>query len=78
MTGFELRTSGIGSDRATNWATTTALRNSFIKPVIWKDSWIAKRPKQPSWCRLVENTYHKDSFTEQPVSCLTGLDLTKQ
>ena len=25
MTGFELRTSGIGSDRSTNWATTTAL-----------------------------------------------------
>ena len=23
MTGFELRTSGIGSDRSTNWATTT-------------------------------------------------------
>ena len=26
MTGFELRTSGIGSDRSTNWATTTALK----------------------------------------------------
>ena len=25
MTGFELRTSGIGSDHSTNWATTTAL-----------------------------------------------------
>ena len=25
MTGFEPRTSGIGSDRSTNWATTTAL-----------------------------------------------------
>ena len=24
MTGFEPRTSGIGSDRTTNWATTTA------------------------------------------------------
>ena len=24
MTGFELRTSGIGRDRSTNWATTTA------------------------------------------------------
>ena len=24
MTGFKLRTSGIGSDRSTNWATTTA------------------------------------------------------
>ena len=24
MTGFELRTSGVGSDRSTNWATTTA------------------------------------------------------
>ena len=24
MTGFEPRTSGIGSDRSTNWATTTA------------------------------------------------------
>ena len=26
MTGFEPRTSGIGSDRSTNWATTTAQR----------------------------------------------------
>ena len=25
MTGFDPRTSGIGSDRSTNWATTTAL-----------------------------------------------------
>ena len=25
MTGFELKTSGIGSDCSTNWATTTAL-----------------------------------------------------
>ena len=25
MAGFELGTSGIGSDRSTNWATTTAL-----------------------------------------------------
>ena len=25
MTGFELRTSGIGSNRSTNWATTTAI-----------------------------------------------------
>ena len=25
MTGFEPRTSGIGSDRSTNWATTTAI-----------------------------------------------------
>ena len=24
MTGFEPRTSGVGSDRSTNWATTTA------------------------------------------------------
>ena len=25
MTGFELQTTGVGSDRSTNWATTTAL-----------------------------------------------------
>ena len=25
MTGFELRTSGVGSNRSTNWTTTTAL-----------------------------------------------------
>ena len=29
MTGFEPRTSGIGSDRSTNWATTTALIKVF-------------------------------------------------
>ena len=28
MTGFEPRTSGIGSDRSTNWATTTAQQDS--------------------------------------------------
>ena len=27
MTGFEPRTSGVGSDRSTNWATTTAPKN---------------------------------------------------
>ena len=30
MTGFEPRTSGIGIDRSTNWATTTALKFSFL------------------------------------------------
>ena len=30
MTGFELRTSDIGSDRSTNWATTTALRHNLV------------------------------------------------
>ena len=30
MTGFELRTSGNGSDRSTNWATTTALQFLII------------------------------------------------
>ena len=29
MTGFEPRTSGIGSDRSTNWSTTTASSYSF-------------------------------------------------
>ena len=29
MTGFELWTSGIGSNRSTNWATTTAQKNLF-------------------------------------------------
>ena len=28
--GFELRTSGIGSNRSTNWATTIALKKRFI------------------------------------------------
>ena len=33
MTGFEPRTSGIGSDRSTNWATTTAQHiRYFIQP----------------------------------------------
>ena len=32
MTGFELQTSEIGSDRSTNWATTTALYN-----ILWQD-----------------------------------------
>ena len=34
MTGFEPQTSGIGSDRSTNWATTTSqLQNLFITSV---------------------------------------------
>ena len=31
MTGFEPRTSGIGSDRSTNWATTTSQKNEFLE-----------------------------------------------
>ena len=31
MTGFEPRTSGIGSDRSTNWATTTAQLGLFLE-----------------------------------------------
>ena len=30
MTDFELRTSGIGSIRSTNWATTTALTSELL------------------------------------------------
>ena len=30
MTGFELRTSGIGSDCSTNWAITTAPNNGIV------------------------------------------------
>ena len=30
MTGFELQTFGIGSDRSTNWATTTAQQILFV------------------------------------------------
>ena len=33
MTGFELQTSGIGSDRSTNWATTTAQMCFVLKLV---------------------------------------------
>ena len=44
MTGIEPRTSGIGSDRSTNWATTTAyfyITNLFIKYFKW-DGWLPK------------------------------------
>ena len=34
MTGFEPRTSDIGSDRSTNWATTTAHKKSWFI-VLW-------------------------------------------
>ena len=44
MTGFKLRTSGIGSNRSTNWATTTAQghnhcpssSNSYIEKIIFQ------------------------------------------
>ena len=32
MTGFELQISGVGSDRFTNWATTTALIHLMLQP----------------------------------------------
>ena len=32
MTGFELRTTGIGSNRCTNWASTTALLSTCCEP----------------------------------------------
>ena len=31
MTGFEPQTSGIGSDRSTNWTTAIAQAKSFLK-----------------------------------------------
>ena len=34
MTGFEPRTSGIGSDRSTNWATTTALESQLFEELL--------------------------------------------
>ena len=36
MTGFEPRTYGIGSDRSTNWATTTALSLPLIDEMNWE------------------------------------------
>ena len=34
MAGFEMRTSGLGNDRSTNWVTTTSLDlNIFVKLV---------------------------------------------
>ena len=38
MTGFERRTSGIGSDHSTNWATTTTLGTLLMSPTNWLDS----------------------------------------
>ena len=44
MTGFEPRTSGIGSDRSTNWATTTVilheLLNWFLSPLFRVERWL--------------------------------------
>ena len=34
MTGFELQTSGIGRDRSSNWATTTAEDREMLSKVI--------------------------------------------
>ena len=36
MTGFEPRTSGIGSDRSTNWATTTSTYHSLFR--VWNNT----------------------------------------
>ena len=42
MTGFKPRTSGIGSNHSTNWATTTSLNTHFwwdtLKTVVWMGS----------------------------------------
>ena len=37
MTGFEPRTSGIGSDRSTNWATTTAQSFAIFKGKVYSN-----------------------------------------
>ena len=46
MTGFELQTSGIGSDRSINWATTTAALVFYFLYSTWglfhKTLWIRK------------------------------------
>ena len=42
MTGFDSRTSGVGSDRSTNWATTTAqISTVFVDPETTK-LWITQ------------------------------------
>ena len=33
MTGFKLRTTGVGSDCSINWATVTALGENFLRAV---------------------------------------------
>ena len=48
MTGFEPRTSGIGSDRSTNWATTTAEVSCDGKNLhLWGDNAMVCRTLQP-------------------------------
>ena len=40
MIGFEPRISGIGSDRSTNWATTTATNTTFFEWTILTREWL--------------------------------------
>ena len=51
MTGFELKTSGIGSKCSTNCATTTALRGVFLLCNIWNISrfWFWRRRRRWWW-----------------------------
>ena len=43
MAGFELRTSGIVSNRSTNWATTTALKEIFY--TVWNYTYLTLKAK---------------------------------
>ena len=51
MTGFELWTSGIGSDRSTNWATTTAHENTRKYVII-----CVYIPSTYSYCIVTQQT----------------------
>ena len=65
MTGFEPRTSGIGSDRSTNWATTTA-RLQIFERSITSFEYKQVEPKHLSTFK----TWSIDCFDfEQQISC---------
>ena len=70
MTGFEPRTSGIGSDRSTNWATTTAPQKAGVCVFLSDQSKSRKvtlnvlNPKGNSWASVRLSLSHGHDFLE--------------
>ena len=59
MTGFEMMISGVGNDRATNWATTTALKPVLVfVPIFVRDKKsIFKKRGQNSKVKIADRNF---------------------
>ena len=70
MTGFEPRTSGVGSNRSTNWATTAASKNNFClkrkQITTWVDVLGSFSPRTYQWLIIFLNLARLVFITSRP------------